>query len=65
MVLVEHDIQFDEGKFKITFCKYDLDGSHTLEFEEFCSLMVDMEASSMIVVSQSYILCSSCRVINN
>ncbi|GMH63933.1 hypothetical protein TL16_g03842 [Triparma laevis f. inornata] len=48
-ILLEHNIVFDEEKLKVTFDKYDLDHSHMLEFEEFCSLMDDLDAKSQIV----------------
>ena len=53
LILEEHEIVFDEAKLQNTFNKYDLDRSHALEFEEFCSLMVDLDASSQIVAKRS------------
>ncbi|GMH85787.1 hypothetical protein TrVE_jg1720 [Triparma verrucosa] len=52
-ILLEHSIVFDEEKLKVTFDKYDLDHSHMLEFEEFCSLMDDLDAKSQIVQKRS------------
>ena len=48
-ILVDHEIIFDDEKLIATFEKYDLDKSGMLEFEEFCSLMDDLDAKSQIV----------------
>ena len=48
-ILEEHEILFDEEKLMVTFEKYDLDKSGMLEFEEFCSLMDDLDAKTQIV----------------
>jgi Ca2+-binding EF-hand superfamily protein len=48
-IMEDHGIQFDEHKLVTTFDKYDLDHSHMLEFEEFCSLMDDLDAKNQIV----------------
>ena len=52
-ILEEHGITFDEEKLQATFDKYDLDRSQLLEFEEFCSLMDDLDAKSQIVMKRT------------
>jgi Ca2+-binding EF-hand superfamily protein/ubiquitin-protein ligase len=52
-IFEEHSIPFDEEKLSVTFAKYDLDGSMCLEFEEFCSLMEDLDAASQIVAKRT------------
>ena len=52
-ILLDHAVTVSPDELKRTFAKYDLDLSHTLEFEEFCSLMVDLDAASQIVQKRS------------
>ena len=48
-IFEEHDISCDAKKLEATFAQFDIDESGLLEFEEFCSLMEDLDGSSQIV----------------
>lgn len=52
-ILRENHIPFDTEQLEVVFQKFDVDGSNTLDFVEFCEMMADLKAETAIVEQRS------------
>ena len=52
-ILAENGLTFDTEALDIVFKKFDVDGSGTLNFDEFCEMMSDLKAETAIVEKRS------------